>query len=376
MLTRNPVATISPEFSTWKTLTDSAKGELFGQSLRYWQTQCRQSLGLPTDKPIVIVGHQPTFFHPGILAKFIAANRLVQEIDGVLVYLVVDHHKGNVGILKTPEQDIEIATILPDVAMIDQPRVQIINDIEPFSSALRKAEGENVAIQFANALVQLMSPWANVHHVITATELLHCGFGNAVVSEMQSNPRSCIDAYNSAVEAYPDSHVATLEDGELPLWKTNNALHPRALLLTLLARLVACALFVHGTGGRTYDRAMECWCNAWLGCSPCNTVMATATVRLQTEFKTVTDARREYFSPSFDEQTKEEYLKSIDGAPYKSPRRQTQFQNMHRWLDSVQPTLDMDTLKRNEEIAQKRNWAFPLYTVKQLNSLCELINTT
>lgn len=351
----------------------SAKGELFGKPLGAWQTQCRQSLGLPTEKPIVIVGHQPTFFHPGILAKFIAADRLVQEIDGVLVYLVVDHHKGNAGKLKTSEQQIEIATVQSDVAMNYQPRVEIIEDIEPFSSALRKAGGENAAMQFAHASVQLMSPWASVHHVISASELLHSRFGSAVVNEMQSNTRSCIEAYNSAVETYPDSNISTLLDGELPLWQSNNVLHPRALLLTLLARLVACDLFVHGTGGIKYDRAMECWCDAWLGCFPCNAVMATATLRLQTNFKTVTDARRDFFSPPFDVQTKAEYLKSIEGAPHKSPERQIQFQNMHRWLNTVQPTLDMDTLKRNAEIARKRNWAFPLYTVKQLNCLYEAI---
>ena len=98
------MTTISPEFSIWKTLVGSAKGEVIEKSLECWQKEVRQSLGISTAKPIVIVGHQPMFFHPGILAKFITADRLVQEIDGELVYLVVDHHKGPAGILKTPQQ--------------------------------------------------------------------------------------------------------------------------------------------------------------------------------------------------------------------------------------------------------------------------------
>jgi hypothetical protein len=367
------MATISPEFSTWKTRIGSAKGEVFGKSLRCWQSEFRQSLGLPMEKPIVIVGHQPNFFHPGILAKFIAANRLVNEINGVLVYLVVDHYKGDAGVLNTPKECIEVASINSQIAMINQPRAEVVGDVEPFSSALKMAEGDNAAMQFANALVQMMSPWANVHHIITVSELAQSEFGKRIVSEMQSDPRNCTKKYNLAVEANPDCHVLPLKEGALPLWKLNNEWHPRALVLTLLARLVACDLFVHGTGGIKYDRAMEQWCHAWLGCSPCNAVMATATLRLETEYQTMTDARRAYYSPPFEAQTKMEFLHLIEKAPYKSLLRKIQFQRMHRWLNTIQPALDIGAINREENIARKRNWAFPLYTEQQLVTLFEEI---
>ena len=86
-------ATLSPEFPEWSSLVSPASGCVLGKTLHKWQEQVRASLQLPTDKPIVIVGHQPTFFHPGILAKFIAANRLAKQIDGVLVFLVVDQQR-------------------------------------------------------------------------------------------------------------------------------------------------------------------------------------------------------------------------------------------------------------------------------------------
>lgn len=358
----------------WKTLVGPAKGEVFEKSLQCWQREVRQSLGISTTKPIVIVGHQPTFFHPGILAKFIVASRLVQEIDGELVYLVVDHHKGPVGCLNTPQQEVKVAILDSNVAMMDQQRVEVCGDIEPFATALQVADGKNAAMQFANAMVQLMLPWVNVHHVITASELLHSKFGEAVVNEMHSHPQGCIEAYNSAAESYPDSRILSLQHGELPVWTENKEVRPRALLLTLLARLVACDLFVHGTGGMKYDQVMEQWCHSWLGCSPCNAVMATATLRLNSEHKSVTDARREYHSPSFDVQTKGDFLKSMKYAPYRSTERQTQFHKMHRWLQSVQPPLDLASLKHNEELSKKRDWAFPLYPMEQLNSLYEEIN--
>jgi|TARA_B100000959_G_scaffold281810_1_gene346777 hypothetical protein len=370
LLTKDSISTLSPEFSVWESLVAPATGELFGKPLAFWQEELRQALSLPTQKPIILVGHQPTFFHPGILAKFIAADRLAKEIDGVVVFLVVDYHNGDVGVLQTPNQNIEIATIDSSIAMNNQPRKEIINDFKPFSSALQKASGHTVASQFANALVQLMSPWTKVHHVITASDLFHSTFGNAVVAKMQSDHEKCTSAYNDAVVRYPDAHIPLLEQGSLPVWQNDDGeLRPRALLLTLLARLVACDLFVHGTGGMKYDVAMEHWCSTWLGVLPCAAVLATATMRLNIESKSLTDTRREFYSPPFDLQTKTAYLDAIEREPYKSAQKQVEFQKMHRWLHAVQQPLDFEALKAEQKKAVRRDWAFPLYSVEQLRDL-------
>jgi len=375
-LTKESIATLSPEFSTWKTLVGSASGEVFGKPLRLWQQEVRKALSLPVDKPIIIVGHQPTFFHPGILAKFIAADRLVQEIGGVLVYLVVDHHQGDVGVLQTPEQDIEILSVNSTVALKDQPRAEVANNMEPFSSALQQAEGANAAAQIASGIVHLMSPWVTVHHVIAASDLMESTFGKAITAAMSSDEQRCVDFYNDAVMHYPECHIPTLQQGELPLW--NDATRepcPRALLLTLLARLTACDLFVHGTGGIRYDRAMEHWCSKWLEVLPCNAVLATATLQLQLAYESVADARRTFHSPPFDLQTKADYLSAINSAPYKSSQRQVCFQKMHRWLHTIQPPLDLAALTREEEKARRRDWAFPLYSTSQLQELHSSIHS-
>lgn len=367
------VVTLAPEFSKWQELVTPATGRVFEKSLSEWQAESRKSLGLSSEKPIIIVGHQPTIFHPGILAKFIAADRLAKEIDGELVFLVVDHHRGESGTIQIPSRKIQVTSLQKDVAMCDQPRGEIKEEFEPISSAIQHASGDNASIQFANALVQLMAPWAEVHRVITATELMKTGFANAIVNEMQSRPKTCVASYNDALEIYSDVRIEQLSTEELPLWKGDQVLHPRALLLTLLARLVACDLFVHGLGGVLYDRAMEHWCKVWLGCSPCQAVLATATLPLETTYHSLTDARREYHSPPFDVQTKARFLDAIEEAPYKSPQRQIHFQKMHQWLRTVQPVLDLDAVKQKEEIAKRRTWAFPLYSVGQLKTIRDLI---
>ena len=305
-------ATLSPEFPEWSSLVSPASGCVLGKTLHKWQEQVRASLQLPTDKPIVIVGHQPTFFHPGILAKFIAANRLAKQIDGVLVFLVVDHHKAAAGEIQTPVlgdhlsvHTNTVAMIDSSIAMKDQLRVETMEIFEPFTTALQTSSGENASMQFANAIVNVMSPWVDVHHIITASDLLYSEFGITIVSEMNVHPSLCIESYNDAVEQFPECDIPTLTDDELPLWQgpTNSKtitstqdLRPRALLLTLLARLVACDVFVHGTGGERYDQCMEQWCKQWLGVTPCNATMATATLQLQMNFTTVDEQGRVFCS--------------------------------------------------------------------------------
>jgi len=367
--------TLSPEFSTWESLVRSSQGELFGKPLSTWQSEVRDSLDLPTTKPIVMVGHQPVFFHPGILSKFIAAHRLAQEIGGVLVFLVIDYHKGDIGTIETPSKKIRIANVNPDVPLNEQARVSVSKTFDPFSNALSSADGQSAAMQFAYAVSRLMSPWVDVHHIVPASALLQTSFGESILKNMQMDSDSCVETYNTAIQLYPAGRVPTLQQDELPIWEVDERVYPRAMLLTLLARLICCDLFVHGTGGMKYDQAMEHWCRTWLHCQPCASVLATADLRLNLNHTTMTEARRTYASPPLDLETKQEFLKQIEQAPYKSPQRQIHFQGMHRWLRSTQPPLDIAALREEEKKMRRRDWAFPLYPLKQLEQLAQDINS-
>ena len=374
--------------SGWSSLVAPPKGDLFGKSLASWRTSARETLGLPL-KPIIAVGHQPEFFHPGVLAKFIAASQLAIQIDGVLVYLVVDHHIGTSGVIEVPNEDeeyltasiLKIANINPQVSMKDQARVTPISD-DVFSKALNNASGDNAAMQFANATNLLMSPWATVDYCVSGTSLLETEIGEAIVGVMRRNPEACITAYNKAVKQFPHFGIATLDDHELPLWQgetnanvTTNFedLRPRALLLTLLARLAIGDLFVHGTGGSRYDNIMEQWLFDWLGVYPCNTTMTTATLKLPLEVQSITDARSGFFNPQNLSEKKKMYLDLIDRSPQGSTERQLQFHAIHTWLDSVGTRPDIKAIRNSEEIANRRDWAFPLYPTEMIDELVDEI---
>ena len=364
------------------------QGVLFNRQLTSWRESARIQLGLP-DKPLVVVGHQPEFFHPGILAKFIAGSTLSTEVSGALVHLVVDHHIGTSGVVEVPDEtgtylstkEMVVANVDTNIAMKDQQRTEKQGS-SPFCLALQNAEGENLAMQFANATSALMAQYATVGYCIAGTDLLKTDFGKGILREMQQRPEACIAAYNNAIGMFPDCGIAYLAKGELPIWqgKQNSRvsvvsgnsvdcgdLRPRALLLTLLARVVLGDIFVHGTGGFAYDRIMEAWSSNWLGITPCPMVMQTANVCLPLQVETVDEARHAYFS------SPEHFLHAIEQAPYGSPERRLQFLAMHAWFRQHGAKPDIALLQRANKVASRRNWAFPLYSPEQLSQLTKTI---
>ena len=359
-----------PTISEWSSLVAPPQGELFGKTLESWRTSARTTLGI-TEKPIIVVGHQPEFFHPGVLAKFVAASQIAKQTSSVLVHLVVDHHIGNAGVIEMPDtsgqylstKQMTIATLDSKISMKDQPRAEPVSNTL-FSDALGKAAGENAAMQFAHATDDLMASMANVDYCIAGTSLLTTELGKAIVLEMKTNPEPCITAYNNAIKQFPFCGISLLEQNELPIWrgKTNEKvttefddLRPRALLLTLLARLTLGDLFVHGMGGYEYDKVMEHWLLAWLDVKPCAMVMATETIVLPLQTQSIEQARREYFiAPAH-------FLNAINGAPYGSSERKLHFLALHKWLEQLHAKPDIGALKNARQIANRRDWAFPLY---------------
>ena len=359
-----------PTISEWSSLVAPPQGELFGKTLESWRTSARTTLGI-TEKLIIVVGHQPEFFHPGVLAKFVAASQIAKQTSSVLVHLVVDHHIGNAGVIEMPDtsgqylstKQMTIATLDSKIAMKDQPRAEPVSNTV-FSDALGKAAGENAAMQFAHATDDLMASMANVDYCIAGTSLLTTELGKAIVLEMKTNPEPCITAYNNAIKQFPSCGISLLEQNELPIWrgKTNEKvttefddLRPRALLLTLLARLTLGDLFVHGMSGYEYDKVMEHWLLAWLDVKPCAMVMATETIVLPLQTQSIEQARREYFrAPAH-------FLNAINGAPYGSPERKLHFLALHKWLEQLHAKPDIGALKNARQIANRRDWAFPLY---------------
>ncbi len=62
------------------------KETFWGQSA----LKVRAELKLPTQYPLILSGHQPVFFHPGLWAKCLAASTLAESVQGVACHKVTD----------------------------------------------------------------------------------------------------------------------------------------------------------------------------------------------------------------------------------------------------------------------------------------------
>jgi len=373
---------VDPNPEEWDARLQEFDGELFGQLLVELRGEFKEELGLPINKKIIVVGHQPTLFHPGIAAKFIAATQFAKQVNGVIVHLVVDHFDGDVGLAEVPCIENGIASVskkrlaqtIAGLPLIEQPRAEVMTDSE-IGQCLSDAEGQHAAAQFAHAMQLCMSPYAEVDYTFFSSELMKSSFGEKFINSMQEHGAECRDAYNRAVFNHPEADIAMFEEDELPLWDTPNGMYPKALLLTALARVGFADLFVHGHGGATYDVVMEEWVRNWLGIKLDNAVAVSADLRLDLKVNTIERARQLYSVPSAIEQDIINTVNSIEVAKPYSRERKKLFDSLQsmRAEHGVRP--DVQLIKQSVKVANKRDWPLYCYSPSQLQQLCRAIET-
>lgn len=282
------------------------------------QRDARRALGLPTDRPIVMSGHQAGFWHAGILAKHFAIDAAARAAGAHAAWVVVDQDTEPPQRLSRPvregdrlvrrDHDFE-SGVHPDTPTGVRPAVRMPEGGEDFESvvgALNAARAGSSAEQAARANASLVRTRTGVAapDLVRATVLWKTEAFGELVAAMRGDPAACVDAYNAAARAHPEAGVRELiarpavDRFELPLWRVRageprrgvmadelgdvpiEELAPRALFMTAVVRLVLCDLFVHGTGGAAYDRVTDAWIGAWIGRRLAPTAMATATLRL------------------------------------------------------------------------------------------------
>jgi hypothetical protein len=301
-----------PAPSGWKALIRPGTVQAFSRAFRV-------QMGLPADGPVILSGHQAELWHPGILAKHLAAAALATKVGGAAAWLVVDHDVPHEIVLRSPARDAEgrlIRKKLPLLSEADAARASgwigpiapaawsaadaalptLAARLEAIHAALGAAKGEkNWAAQVTAATQRLLPPGVPVLTPVFSTRMRQTDLFRAAVQAMARDPVGAIASYNNAARVAPDAELRPLDaaKGELPLWRIDargtrkrvlaseltgeikggasrdntafDGLMPRALLMTALLRLAGCEIFVHGVGGFVYDRAMEQWHRDWLG---------------------------------------------------------------------------------------------------------------
>lgn len=508
-MTARPIRslTIDPPMRSWRALLEQGfsgrrQSRLFGRTVGDWIDQSRSELLVheepesQRDRIVIGTGHQAEFWHPGILAKYLAAEEFARVFrlagsanSAAVLELVVDldsndplniqipvcdsttgddqpdlrstrvridtladsdangpSANGLSGSTKTnglaeamkpiatavhdPLADLESATIVPDSA-----RAGLRRMVEALGAI--GVEARNLAEQITFACLNLRDAVFGrtelQRSVVFATKLSGLTLWRHIVDEMGRNPRKCAVAYNRAVKKYPDARMALLEIGddriELPMWrvdpetkhrhrafvKVNDGrsenseefvdsdlqhavLWPRALLMTGVVRLVLVDLFIHGLGGKTYDRITEAWFSDWLGVDLAPLVAVSADVYLDFGIEPanahdVGEARMRlhHLNYNLDREIadfepkwairKREIMERIESLPPRSAARyhaylelqaiNEELRRIHAdLLDEARDRIRLREMAVAEKgVLEARDWVFPFYGPEVLRNL-------
>ena len=288
----------------------------------------------------VWTGHQAEFWHPGIMAKYLAAGALAGRVRAgggraEVTWLVVDQDANEAwrvpypavvegklsrGVWGVPFAGGVTASqgtfsaetpacALPVMEPGEPPKgavASVTEGLRQIGRVLEKHKGAgNAARQVTEAMCELLEPWCRPDRVVYASELWRKDAFARVLEEVRRDPVGCVGAYNRAVAGVPRAHVRPLRvEGarvELPLWRMPGGvgrarravwsdelaglkaeeLSARALLMTAVVRSALCDVFIHGTGGGVYDQITERWFAEWIpGVRLAPTAVVTATRRL------------------------------------------------------------------------------------------------
>jgi hypothetical protein len=303
----SPQLRFDPAPDAWASLVRRGPTPSFAKTFR-------EQMGLVSEGPIVLSGHQAELWHPGILAKHLAAEAVAARVGGASAWIVVNHDVPHEISLRLPARDAEgrlVRKKLPLLAELDTARATgwvapiappawsaadaalpvLAARLSAIHAALDAARNEKTwAAQVTAATQRLMPAGLPRLTPILATRLQQTVVFRAAVGAMATDAPGAIASYNDAARVAPDAELRPLDasKGELPLWRIDakgtrkrvlaselagspphsaafEGLMPKALLMTALLRLAGCDLFVHGVGGFVYDRAMEQWHRSWLG---------------------------------------------------------------------------------------------------------------
>lgn len=92
--------------SRWNTMRNEARGQLVKDAIRYTSVYRDTSwVDHQPNRPLVMAGHQPSLFHPGVWLKNFALSQLADQFDATAVNLVVDNDVAKQSGIRVPTID-------------------------------------------------------------------------------------------------------------------------------------------------------------------------------------------------------------------------------------------------------------------------------
>ena len=313
-------------------LLDRNDVRIGGMSLREFRSRARREVldvvkGPPMvtgGPPLLIAGHQPELSHPGVWVKNFALNGLAKRIGGIALNLIVDNDTLKSSSLHLPVfQSRDPASVHRESVKFDQLETQtyedrVVIDAEMFRTFPERVarltanwgfdpllskvwqEGRNIGEAFTRMRRERERAWGCDNLELPVSRLSQTESFRRFAQRILDDLPRFRAAYNAAIWAYRQvnrirsaNHPAPeLEPHEAPFWDVSTrgrrrpatastlALRPRALTLTLFARLALGDFFIHGIGGGKYDEVTDTIIRDYFSIDPPAYQVLSATLHL------------------------------------------------------------------------------------------------
>jgi hypothetical protein len=283
------------------------------------------------DGPLLLAGHQPELAHPGVWVKNFALNGLAKKLGGVPLHLIVDNDTLKSTSLRFPTfRDGDPVSVRLESVAFDAFRSEVpyedrgVIDAEAlrtfaeraaplcanwgYEPLLRRTGGlrpplaKNIGDVFTAMRRECERAWGcrNLELPVSALSQTEAfaNFSRHILGDL-SRFR---EVYNAAICDYraangirSANHPAPeLAEGEAPFWVRTatgrreratatsdvRTLRPRALTLTLFARVCLGDFFIHGIGGGKYDEVTDTIIRDYFGVEPPAYQVLSATLHL------------------------------------------------------------------------------------------------
>jgi hypothetical protein len=304
-----------------------------GKSLRALRIEARRETFVKSlwNGPLVVTGHQPELFHPGVWVKNFASAGLAKRVGGHAVHLTVDNDIVHSTDLAVPQLNVDPSGV--HVRSVPFDRVgqaftyehRPIFDADLFNSFsdrlvpefshwpfrpvlpavwLKKLTTESILDLFVTARTGMEAELGCVQWTGCVSHYIRCESWHAFARHLLADAGRFASIHNAALAAYRKenklrSHTHPFPDlapNEAPFWVLDRngkrtrcfvpftgdpkALRPRALTLTLFARLVLGDFFIHGIGGAKYDEVTDRIIREYFGIDPPAYQVVTGTLHL------------------------------------------------------------------------------------------------
>lgn len=286
--------------------------------------------GLSPDTPLILVGHQPELSHPGVWVKNFALAGVACKVGGVGLNLIVDNDTLKSTSLRFPVFDdddpnsVHLESLAFDrlegeVPYERRPVLDVDSFLtfasrshrlwknwryEPLLAKKWEMRSELIGQSFTDMRTRCEREWGCDNLELSISRLARSkAFLKFAAHIFDDLPRFRHD-YNSSIREYRKTNdirsanhpAPELASNESPFWEiTRNGmrkpamlsfditparLRPRALTLTLFARLCLGDFFIHGIGGGKYDEVTDAIIRDYFGVEPPAYQVLSATLHL------------------------------------------------------------------------------------------------